>query len=303
MAPSVTVVIPTHNRPQLMPRAVASVISQDYEGDIEVIVVFDACDQVDPQIAERPNRRVVLIDNYRQRGLAGARNSGILKANHDLVAFLDDDDHWYPGKLRRQIEVMSRTPDAVMAVTGMDIDNGATIVHRPLPDQAITVADLTRDRIAAAHSGSFLFTREALQGSLGLVDEELPGAFGEDYDLLLRAARIAPIAVVPEPQVCITWQGQSLFAKKWATIAEALQYMLDKHPEFAADPKGRARLEAQIAMAYAGVGDHKDARAWVRRALKDNPADRRAWAAVPVSLHLVGPNTLLRIANRFGRGI
>ena len=97
-SPSVTAVVPTHDRPEMMRRAVQSILDQEYGGDIEVIVVFDACEPVLPMVVLGAGRTLHGVVNERSRGLAGARNTGILAARHQLVAFLDDDDAWLPGQ-------------------------------------------------------------------------------------------------------------------------------------------------------------------------------------------------------------
>ena len=89
--------VPTHNRPEMMRLAVESIVSQDYPGQIDVIIVFDACPVEEPDVTLPPNRTVRGMNNQRTRGLAGARNTGIDAAENDYVAFLDDDDHWLPG--------------------------------------------------------------------------------------------------------------------------------------------------------------------------------------------------------------
>ena len=81
-------------------------LRQDYPGELEVVVVFD---HTTPDLSLEqagPGRRVRVIANARQRGLAGNRNTGILATSSDLVAFLDDDDTWLPGKLTRQVSAL-----------------------------------------------------------------------------------------------------------------------------------------------------------------------------------------------------
>src|SRR6476469_3177079 len=96
--PSVGVVIPTRDRPEELRRALTAVLAQDYPGHIEVVIVFDGSERDDS--LESSNVRT--LDNSRSPGLAGARNSGILSLDTDLVAFCDDDDEWLPGKLEAQ---------------------------------------------------------------------------------------------------------------------------------------------------------------------------------------------------------
>lgn len=300
---TVSVVVPTHNRPELMTRAVASAAAQDWDGEIEIIVVFDASEVFTPDVALAAGRSIRVQENVRSRGLAGARNTGIASATGEWVAFLDDDDIWHRGKLSRQFAALAEHPEAQMCVSGMTIDNGRALVERPLDAATIHLDELIRDRLAAVHSSSFLIRREALLTDVGLIDEELPASYAEDYDILLRAARRAPIVAVPEPLITVTWKGQSLFAKNWPAISDALQHMLDKHPEFDEDPIGRARIEAQIAIAESGRGDKRSGRAWLARAARSNPREKRLPVGALVSYGVLTPERANRMAAYVGRGI
>lgn len=300
--PPVTAIVPTHDRPELMARAVTSILEQRYDGVIEVIVVFDACDVVLPTVAMPANRTLRGLANERARGLAGARNTGILAASHELVAFLDDDDRWEPTKLAEQVRALERQPEAVLAGTAMFVDDGRA--HRPrlVPVTPVTHEALLRNRLAALHSSSFLVRRPALLGSLGLVDETLPRSYGEDYDLLLRAAALAPVVVVNRPLVVVRWQGDSHFLGQWAVYADALQHLLAKHPELTTSRRGLGRIEAQVAFALAAGSQRGASSRWAARALRHDPVQPKAWLALAVAARLVSAGRLTRVARRFGRG-
>jgi glycosyltransferase involved in cell wall biosynthesis len=115
--PSVSVVIPTHERPGFLRRAVRSVIEQDYASRVQTLVLFDGCEPAAIPASDSPGQRaVVVLGNTRTPGALGARNTGILAADGDVVAFLDDDDEWPPSKLSRQVEVlMSGSADVVFS--------------------------------------------------------------------------------------------------------------------------------------------------------------------------------------------
>jgi glycosyltransferase involved in cell wall biosynthesis len=234
--PPVTAVVPTHRRPELLKQAVQSVVDQDYPGHIEIIVVFDACAPELPVVETGSSRTIRALVNERVRGLAGARNSGILAATHNFVAFLDDDDAWLPGKLSAQMPLFERHPDVRLVGSAMRVDDGRQTRDRLVPSEVVTRADLVRDRLAGLHSSSFVFRRDALLGEIGLMDEQLPGAYGEDYDVLLTTASLGPIRLVNRPLVSVRWQGQSYFFGRWAAYADALTYLLAKHDDIADDP-------------------------------------------------------------------
>src|SRR5262249_48229406 len=96
--PTVSVVVPTRNRPELMREAVRAALAQDYNGAIEVVVVYDQSEP-EPGLSDEladaldGSRRSIRVETNTTRapGLAGARNHGIGAATGELVAFCDDD--------------------------------------------------------------------------------------------------------------------------------------------------------------------------------------------------------------------
>ena len=97
--PQVSVIIPTCNRPKLLPTAIRSVLGQSFR-DFEVVIVDDASDDsIDSVVNDFQDERVRWIRHQSRRGAAAARNTGIQNTCGEFVAFLDDDDEWYPEKL------------------------------------------------------------------------------------------------------------------------------------------------------------------------------------------------------------
>jgi hypothetical protein len=135
------------------------------------------------------------------------------------------------------------------------------------------------------------------------VDERIPGGYGEDYDWLLRAARRMPILSVQQPLVDVYWHDQSFFAERWETVAAALSYLLEKHPELRAYPAGLARIQGQAAFAQAALTHRRDACRISWQALRNNPLERRAYLALAVASGVVPATSIVRLANRRGRGI
>lgn len=108
MSTPVSVVIPTYNRAHLLPRAINSVLPQLREHD-EIMVIDDGSTDDTASIVSR-FRRVRYLK--KPRGGAGpARNCGMAEARNPLIAFLDSDDEWLPGKLELQRRLMEALPD------------------------------------------------------------------------------------------------------------------------------------------------------------------------------------------------
>jgi glycosyltransferase involved in cell wall biosynthesis len=301
--PAVDVIIATHNRPELLKLAMDAVVAQTYEGVITVTVVFD---QSEPDLslasddAARPIR--VVANTERTPGLAGARNTGILASNGELVAFCDDDDEWQPTKAAKQVAALQADPAALSCVTGITITYKDHTVDRVPSQEELTVTELVRNRVMPAHPSTVMVRRDALAGPIGLVDEQIPGSFGEDYDWIIRAAQAGPVTVVPEALTTVRW-GLSLFSQKWATIIEALDYLVAKHPEFRQDPRAIARIDGQRAFAMAALGRRREALREAWRTARENPRERRAYLAGAVAIRAISAKRVMDLAHSRGRGI
>ena len=301
--PLVSAVIPTMNRPQLLRRAVQSVIDQDYPGLIECLVVYDGTEPVMPEVQLREGRTVQVLVNNRTKGLAGNRNTAYLAATGDLVGSCDDDDEWLPGKLRSQVELLRAHPEASAAASGFVYHYRGKDLPREAELPALSFADLLNDRHLEANASTYLIERAKLLNEIGLVDEQLPGSYAEDYELLLRAARLGPIVCVRQPQSRVYLHDSSFFASRWQTINDALTYLLERVPEFGQDPAGLARIEGQIAFSHAALGNRGSAARWAVRSLRKSRRARQSYAALVVASRLMSADRVLATARRFGRGI
>lgn len=302
-APGVSVVVPTRARPAMLERAVESALAQDHPGVVEVVVVHDGEDPGQHEARDTGDRRVVPLRNDRARGAAGARNCGLLAATQPLVALCDDDDVWLPGKLSAQLAALRAEPAAIGCGGGWQLRQGdATTPKVPALDR-VTHADLLRSRVADVHPSTLVLHRERLLSSVGLLDEQVPGSYGEDYDWLLRATTVGDLVVVRRPLAEVLWHEGSYFGGDWETTARAIRYLLDKHPDLAAHPRGRARLLGRLAFAHAALGRRRPALQHAVAALRSDPRERRAYLALAAGLGVARPATLVRLANAAGKGL
>jgi glycosyltransferase involved in cell wall biosynthesis len=298
--PSVTAIVATRERPVQLLRAVQSMVGQSYPGEVECVIVFDQSDPVPVEIELPPRRRLRLLTNTRTPGAAGARNTGIVASNGELVAFCDDDDTWHIEKLQLQVERLSAASASFVSCGTLFHYTDRTIAR--WAPSSVNLQQLTRQRFPELGLPTFVLRRDALD-DIGLLDEQIPGSYGEDYDLMLRAARREPIVAVEQPLVDVFWHQQSFFAQRWQTIADALRYLLAKHPELAADPRGMARIEGQTAFALAALAQRPAAFRGSLRSLRGNPFERRAYLAMAVAAGILPAASVVKLANRQGRGI
>ncbi|GIV76554.1 MAG: hypothetical protein KatS3mg050_0948 [Litorilinea sp.] len=202
--PTFTVIIPTHNRAHLLPRAIRSVLAQTFT-DFELIVVDDASTDETPQVvASVQDGRIIYLRHEENRGAAATRNTGICHARGKYVAFLDDDDEYLPeflAETRQHLETASE--EAGFSWCGVRVvqDGGQgerTIgegVWRPaFQDREHAYLSFLRSRRIGTNCG--LCVRRDCFDVVGLFDQALRKA--EDTDFLIRLVRHYDFVVVPK---------------------------------------------------------------------------------------------------------
>ena len=196
---TVSVIIPTYNRVDLIAQAIDSVLAQAYP-QTEIIVADDGSTDDTAAVVGVYDDRVRYLALPHRGQPAATRNAGIRAATGDLLAFLDSDDLFLPNKLAVQVAALTQNQAA-----GVVYSNG--VYFRTTPD-----APLGRvlDGLPAPSGwvfgqllvGNFLappvvLIRRAALDAVGLFDES-PELFAvEDYDLWLRLAAHMPFVYVP----------------------------------------------------------------------------------------------------------
>lgn len=226
--PNVSVIIPTSNRATFLKNAIASVLSQTFQ-DFELIVVDDASrDETVDVVQSFPDTRIKYIRHEKQRGGAAARNTGIISSQFDYLAFLDDDDEWFPEKLARQVALLRASPPEVGCIyTGyvtVDRDSGKKI-GQMVPSKR---GDLSRELLIGNRLGgtsSILIKRECVD-KVGLFDERLPSF--QDYDLWIRISKTFHFEYIKDPLLNYYIHGAKIWTNLTA-INEGLCIMREKY--------------------------------------------------------------------------
>ena len=172
-------------------------LDQDY-ANLELIVVDDGSTDDTKGLLSRFGDRITVI-RQANRGVSAARNAGIRAASGELIALLDSDDTWLPGKVTAQVAFFSNHPDALVCQTEeIWIRNGVRVNpgkrHRK---EAGMIFE--RSLALCLVSPSAVMMRKSLLDEVGLFDETLPAC--EDYDLWLRIAWKHPIHLIDRPLI------------------------------------------------------------------------------------------------------
>lgn len=200
ICPAVSVIIPVRNGSTYIAEAIASVLSQSFQ-DVEIVVINDGSTDGDYDLLASIDPRISVL-HLAGCGVSTARNLGMRAARGELIAFLDADDVWFPGKLQAQVSYMQAKPEVGVVFGGfLKWEAGTGGVFPPASGLVSDCSAVTRDE--EARSG-WLYSR-LLMGLLvgmntAMVRRSVVDAIGgfntslrqaEDYDFWLKASRVA----------------------------------------------------------------------------------------------------------------
>jgi len=200
--PAVSVIIPTYNCSGFLAESIRSVLAQTF-GSLEVVVVDDGSTDDTAEVVAGFESRVRYV-HQNNSGTAAARNTGIRNARADVIAFLDHDDLWLPGKLEQQMPVLTSDTAIGMVFCGRQFFNTYTgeITSIHPAEAELGVHDfLAHDTIALQ---SAIVPRSVFE-RVGLFDETLLGT--DDWEMCIRIAE--RYRVVGVPDVLVNIRGHS----------------------------------------------------------------------------------------------
>ncbi|MGA3117694.1 MAG: glycosyltransferase [Syntrophobacteraceae bacterium] len=190
--PLISVIVPVYNGVDFLEDALASIRKQNY-CPLEIVIIDDGSTDGTASLAATMGQDIHWIFQQ-NRGPSAARNAGLAVSHGGLIAFLDADDLWPPGKLHAQVELLFANP-AVEIVLGRikRIDYSGT--------PPIVAAD-SDGSLFGIHLGSALF-RKAVFDKVGFFDEDL--RYSEDHDWFFRA-REQNTSIISIPRVTLLYR-------------------------------------------------------------------------------------------------
>jgi len=187
--PKVSVIIPAYSAAKFIGVALDSVFAQTFP-HYEVVVVNDGSpDTAELEEVLKPYEGRIEYITQENRGLSGARNTGVRAARGEFVAFLDADDLWVPTYLERQLAEIERHPEldivyANATIFGDSIDSGKKFMDLNPSDGPVTFESLITQQCNVMVS---VVARRSTLIAAGLFDEQLRSV--EDFDLWLRVIK------------------------------------------------------------------------------------------------------------------
>jgi glycosyltransferase involved in cell wall biosynthesis len=255
--PEVTVVIPTHSAWPLLAVTLAAALAQE-DVDLEVVVVDDGSTDETPQrLAELEDPRVRVFRNDPAQRAAAARNRGIAEARGRWIAFLDHDDLWAPGKLRRQLDAAAAAGAVWAYAGGLSVNEHLEVVgSQPAPPAGEIETSLLLRFNTIPCGCSNVIARADVVRAVGGFDPRPKSA--ADWDMWLRLSAAGPAASVDEPLIAYVEHAAGMSSRGGADIWDDLAYFSDKFRSRGFDPDG-VLISRWVAGSARRAGDRRGA--------------------------------------------
>lgn len=206
MNPLISVVIPTYNSAKFLTKAVSSVIDQTYK-NFEIIIVDDCSNDDTEEVIKAfglNKHNIKYLKHAENKGTSAAKNTGIIVAKGEFLAFLDADDVWSHQKLEYQYRKYQENPELSVIFTGYTlVDLNKRIKREYLPQQFHNHKDFVKKlllRNIVTPTSSVLAKKECFE-KVGLFDPTLKVA--EDWDMWIRIAHKYKFGAVES--LCVTY--------------------------------------------------------------------------------------------------
>lgn len=222
--PKVSVIIPAYNSMSYLPETLDSVLGQTFT-DFDVLIVNDgSSDNIVEWASGIKDPRVRLI-SQENKGLPGARNTGIAESRGEYIAFLDADDLWESTKLEKQVKCLDTHAEIGLVHTWMLlVDEHGNSTGRVLTSDAEGDAweQVIQKNLIACPS---VIVRRCCFEAVGVFDERCKAI--EDWDMWIRIAVQYPFAVIKEP-LSYYRQLSTSMSKNCQVMEQAFHLVIEK---------------------------------------------------------------------------
>jgi glycosyltransferase involved in cell wall biosynthesis len=266
----VSVILPTYNRAEILPRSINSVIKQTYS-DLELVVVDDAStDDTESVVKSFEDERIKYIKQDENKGANVARNTGISQSTGEYIAFQDSDDVWLPHKIQKQVDKFRQSKEGTGLVS--------TGVCRVWPDYQT-------DYLPGSQWNNQHFTRSLLQNnfipmqaamirrecvhSVGDLDNELPRL--QDWEMWIRLSKEYNFKLVDEALVMKHMDVDELsYSRQDADHPRALELIIKKHKDvFSNYPGTLSKHLLNSGVEYTLQGDENKGKKYILNSIKE----------------------------------
>lgn len=288
MIVEVSVILPTYNRTRTLGAAVNSVLSQSF-ANFELIVVDDGSQEdVESLVKGIEDPRIRYIRRAVNGGAAAARNTGLSEARGQFIAFQDSDDLWLPGKLMKQVKLLSGMPRYVGAITGAKIIYGRDTAFKYGPGRAAcapppeTPVRLNEDQVGHLLKENRISVQNALFRRDCLPDMQwfdCCARANEDWEFAIRLVQHTTLYEDIEPVVLGFISPDSISSNPRRQTIGLLRILRKNRAILLQRKNERSRMLIDLAITFHKAGKPKRAFKFLLAGLKGHPAYSLSLAA------------------------
>lgn len=274
--PLVSVITPTYNRPEKVTKAIDTVVNQNYNKLQHIIVDGNSNHPIEKVVSRHianigSDLDVNVEVQSENKGLCSARNRGMQLADGQYLAFLDDDDEWYPTKITRQVEVAERIGGGIIYSGVKQIEDGNVF--------ATHIPDISGDCTQTLLTGYSLKTPSSLMISKKVFNKtdgfDTNIEYFEDIDFFLRASRFVTVSGVNDVLVS-RHHHDSQMTNDYDSILNSVQQLVSKHrglaQQYGVEKEYEAMWETILGASAVNAGEYEAARRHYLKAMKKDPS-------------------------------
>lgn len=224
----ISIVIPTYNREQILPRTLDSILAQTYE-EWECIIVDDGSHDRSMEVAAqyaKKDKRFRVLSNIFHKGAQGARNTGIWAAKGDWICLFDSDDLMYTNYMEKMAAAIDDNTD--VAVCKALIRNSNTGKEQGRLDKIFSEnmhAELLREKKYVAYDVTLIRKEKLIE--IGLLDVKCPSM--QEWDTHIRLSKIARYKAIDETLCEWYAGGEDALSTNQAKHIAGMMYIYHKH--------------------------------------------------------------------------
>lgn len=292
--PTVSVIIPTYNRANLVGKAIKSVLSQTYQ-DFEIIVIDDgSTDNTEETVKSFNNFKIRYICHSDNRGISAARNTGIRASLGKYIALLDSDDEWLPEKLDKQVDVLQNKSSEVGVVCSWSYnidEKGSYISKRCLPKKGGYIYEdlLSTNPISVP---TVLIRKECFN-RVGLFDDLLNTQ--QDWDMWIRISKYYRFVLIKIPLVKYRLHSNQISRNLELKIITANRILVKYKDELEIRRRAHSKHYFCIGNRFCHMGKTKDGQGYLLKAISLYPFCIRYYICMAGSLF--GPKCFIYFVN------
>lgn len=269
--PKVSVIVPTYNRGDVLPRTIKSVLNQSFK-DFELLIVDDGSTDNTKEVVDKFKEQDDRVGYFRytpNKGGNVARNLGIKKSRGRYIAFLDSDDEFLPDSLKKRLEVieeLSKNFGLVYCQATKKILNSEYSTPERGIEKEESVLRYLFQEDGSIQTSMLMLKREVLEQNNIWFDEDLKRH--QDWDFVLRLKKCINFYFVKEPLVI--WHAEDAYSKLTQKFnPESSLRFIDKYrEEFNKHPKALANFQWNLATKCLRAGQIKEGRKFLKESNK-----------------------------------